>query len=272
MTALPHFVVSTAIVCASVAALTCLLGSSQRSPSSPASMRRWVEPATGMTFVELPPGTFEMGSPAGESDREAGEVQHRVTLSRPTWMAIHEVTQRQWFEVMGTRPSHFAGDDERPVERVSWDDAHAFLARLSAHAAGSRFRLPTEAEWEYACRAGTHTAFALGDALSPTQANIGRLVGNRLEGRGQTTAVGSFTPNAWGLYDLHGNVWEWVEDAHCPYVVDGPSDPVGRCASPLKVIRGGSWAFSAANARCALRYTHRPQDVGYSLGFRVVRD
>ena len=118
MTASPHLVVSTAIACAGVAAFACVFASPQGSPAPSSEMRRWVEPITGMTFVELPPGTFAMGSPAGEPDREAGEVQHRVTLSRPTWMAIHEVTQRQWFELMGTRPSHFAGDDAKPPVSV----------------------------------------------------------------------------------------------------------------------------------------------------------
>ena len=272
MTASPLILVSIAIARGGVLAMRASSRVCRDRPPFPLRAHVWVEPTTGMTFVELPPATFEMGSPAEERDREGGEVLHRVTLSRATWMAVHEVTQGQWREVMGTRPSHFVGDDARPVERVSWHDAHEFLARLSARTPRSRFRLPTEAEWEYACRAGASTAFATGDALSMAQANVGRLVGTRLEGRGQTTPVGSFPPNAWGLHDMHGNVWEWVEDSHCPYSAAGRRDPLGQCVSPLKVIRGGSWAFSAANARCALRYTHRPQDVGYSLGFRVVRE
>jgi formylglycine-generating enzyme required for sulfatase activity len=187
-------------------------------------------------------------------------------------MAVHEVTQGQWRAVMGTNPSHFRGDDARPVERVSWHDARAFAATLSERSPGNRFRLPTESEWEHACRAGGTTSFASGRALSTAQANIGPLDGVLLGGRHQTTRVGAFAANAWGLHDMHGNVWEWVEDDHCPYPSGVVGDPLRRCGAALKVIRGGSWAFPAESARCALRYTHRPGDVGYSLGFRIVRD
>ncbi len=255
---------------AAAAAVVLLGGCAAVAPSDDPA--RWVEPVTGMTFVRLPAGHFVMGSPADEPGREPQEVPHVVQLSRPTWMAAHEVTQAQWRAVMGTDPSHFRGDDARPVERVSWHDARAFAATLSQRTPGNHFRLPTESEWEHACRAGGTTPFAMGATLDASQANVGRLMGGRLDGRGQTVAVGTFPPNAWGLHDMHGNVWEWTDDAHCPYVLADARDPIGRCDSPHKVIRGGSWAFSADNARCALRYTHRPGDVGYSLGFRVVRD
>jgi formylglycine-generating enzyme required for sulfatase activity len=187
-------------------------------------------------------------------------------------MALHEVTQGQWRAVMGTDPSHFRGDDARPVERVSWHDARAFAATLSQRSPGNRFRLPTEAEWEYACRAGSSMPFAFGRTLSTVQANIGPLEGVALGGRRQTTRVGAFAANPWGLHDMHGNVWEWVEDDHCSYPSGVVGDSPRQCGAALKVIRGGSWAFPAESARCALRYTHRPQDVGYSLGFRLVRE
>lgn len=239
-------------------------------PGAPAPVRRWVEPVTGMALVAIPAGTFVMGSPSMESGREAQERPHVVTISRPFWIGVHEVTQAQWRVVMGTNPSHFRGD-ALPVERVSWPDAQAFLQRLGERSPGSRFRLPTEAEWEYACRAGAATAYAWGDRLSLEQANVATVTRNRLGGRQRTVAVGSFRPNAWGVFDMHGNVWEWTEDDHCAYASPA-RDPIGRCDAPHKVIRGGSWYFAADSARCALRYTHRPRDVGFSLGFRVVRD
>lgn len=232
---------------------------------------RWIEPLTGMAFVEIPAGTFTMGSPADEPRHEPQEHRHAVTISRSFWMGVTEVTQAQWRCVMGTNPSHFASaDGSLPVEQVTWDDVHEFLRRLTARSASHRFRLPTEAEWEFACRAGTSTAYNVGVALTRADANISPSAGTAVEARGQTMPVGSFRPNAWGLYDMHGNVWEWTEDDQCPYA-DGPAtDPRGACRAPLKVIRGGSWYFAADSARCALRYTHRAQDRGFSLGFRAV--
>lgn len=236
----------------------------------------WVEPRTGMAFVSVPAGRFVRGSPAAEPHREAQETAHQVTLTRPFWIGKFEVTQDQWHTVMGTRPSWFdrAGRD-LPVENVTWFEVRSFLRRLTEWTPGSRFRLPTEAEWEYACRAGTTTAFHTGDALSGAQANIDPRRpddASAAEASGRPVSVGSFPPNAWGLHDMHGNVWEWTWDPHCPYP-DGPvTDPRGSCASGLRVIRGGSWRFRADSGRCALRYTHRPQDRGYSLGFRAVRE
>ncbi len=236
----------------------------------------WTEPRTGMTFVLVPPGRFTMGSPAAEPGRETEEAAHGVTLTRGFYLGRFEVTQAEWRAVMGTSPSRFAGCDRCPVERVTWHDAKAFLLRLGRLVPGERFRLPTEAEWEYACRAGTTTPFQTGASLDARGANVdGRYPyasGPSSRFRGRTAPVGRYPPNAWGLFDLHGNVWEWTEDDHCPYA-EGPAvDPLGRCGSGLKVIRGGSWAFDVGSARSALRYTHAPADRGYSLGFRVVRE
>jgi formylglycine-generating enzyme required for sulfatase activity len=245
------------------------------SPIQPASPE-WVEPRTGMAFVRVPAGRFMAGSPPGEPHREAQETLHEVTLSRPFWMGRFEVTQEQWHEVMGTRPSWFDGAARGlPVENVSWFEVQAFLRRLTESSRDSRFRLPTEAEWEHACRAGSATAFHTGDRLTAAQANIDPRApedASAAQPSGRPVAVGSFPPNAWGLHDMHGNVWEWTEDLHCPYP-DGPvTDPRGACDSPLRVIRGGSWRFRSDSARCALRYTHRPQDRGFSLGFRALRE
>jgi formylglycine-generating enzyme required for sulfatase activity len=237
----------------------------------------WTEASTGMVFVRIDPGAFTMGSPSGEVGREAQETQHSVRLSRTFWMGRTEVTQAEWTAVMGSNPSHFADrGGAHPVEQVNWHDVHAFLRRLAARAPGNRFRLPTEAEWEYTCRAGTATPYMTGGTLGPADANV--TVVDRSGGgasvvvRRGTVAVASFAPNGWGLFDMHGNVWEWTADAHCPYPAGAATDPSPTCDSPPKVIRGGSWYFEADSARCALRYTHHPQDLGFSLGFRVVRE
>lgn len=239
--------------------------------------RTWVEESTGMAFVRIVPGSFTMGSPSDELGREAQEVAHAVAISRTFWLGRTEVTQAEWATVMGSNPSHFADrGGTHPVERVTWHDVQAFLRRLEQRAPGSRFRLPTEAEWEYACRAGSRTPYATGDTLGPTDANV--TVVERIAGasahvvRRGTVPVASFAPNGWGLFDMHGNVWEWTADAHCPYPTGAAIDPTSTCDTPLKVIRGGSWYFEADSARCALRYTHHPQDLGFSLGFRVVRE
>lgn len=241
-------------------------------PPAPAE---WVEPSTGMRFMLIPAGQFQMGSPPGEPGHESQEVLHDVRITAPFYLGKFEVTQQQWQQVMGDQPSWFSqcGAD-CPVERVDWHRAREFLTRLSA-LAGHDFRLPTEAEWEYACRAGTVSPFSSGASLPATIANYdGRYpYPGSAPGvyRGSPVPVGSFPANAWGLHDLHGNVWEWTADAHCPYPGSATADPRGECDSELKVIRGGSWAFNADSARCALRYTHRPADSGFSLGFRVAR-
>jgi len=226
-----------------------------------------------MVFVPIEPGTFVMGSPADEPKREPQERPHDVRIETAFWLGAYEVTQAEWEAVMGNNPSHFPSPSGRlPVEEINWVEVQTFLQRLTARNPGSRFRLPTEAEWEYACRAGTTTAYATGTTLGHDQANFAESTADTYAGRGSTTEVGAFPPNAWGLFDMHGNVWEWLEDEHCPYP-DGPGTAgPATCGSPLKVIRGGSWYFEADSARCALRYTHPPADRGKSLGFRVARE
>jgi formylglycine-generating enzyme required for sulfatase activity len=222
-----------------------------------------IEPVTGMRLVRIPSGTFTMGSPSDEPLREEQETLHTVRLTHGFWIGEREVTQAEWEAVMGTRPSHFARCGGRcPVESVNFAEVQEFVSRLNRKTAGG-FRLPTEAEWEYVCRAGASTAFSTGSALTRAEANYGGTA---------PAPVGTFPPNAWGLSDMHGNVWEWCQDWHCPYGAGPAVDPVGSCDSGLRVIRGGSWAFGADSARCALRYTHRPEDRGPSLGFRVARD
>jgi formylglycine-generating enzyme required for sulfatase activity len=241
-----------------------------RPPRDESGPELWEEPATGMLFVELPPGRFVMGSPETEPDREDQERQHEVVLTSSFWLGVFEVTQREWALVMESNPSHFRdADGALPIENVTWFDVQEFLARLTSQSPGSRFRLPTEAEWEYACRAGTTTAYSVGAVLGRDDANTASPPGSTENDR--TKAVGSYSANAWGLWDMHGNVWEWTSDEYCPY--DGAAaDPALRCGSSLEVIRGGSWHFGADSARCALRYKHSPGDKGFSLGFRVVRE
>ena len=228
---------------------------------------------SGIELVLIPAGQFSMGSPPGTSGRESQETPHQVTISLPFYLGRTEVTQRQWQLVMGSNPSHFAGCADCPVENVTFHDIEAFLERLN-RTGEMRFRLPTEAEWEYACKAGGDRPFGALEALGSADANIdGRFpysAAATAASKG-TLPVGRFPPNAWGLSDMSGNVWEWVQDEHCPYADAAVTDPVGACGSPLRVIRGGSWAFDGNSARCALRYTHRPPDRGYSLGFRVAR-
>ncbi|HXH39348.1 MAG TPA: formylglycine-generating enzyme family protein [Thermoanaerobaculia bacterium] len=232
------------------------------------------EPRTGLRFVLIPAGRFAMGSPAGELGHRDDETLHSVTLTRPFYVSTTEVTQEQWRAVMGDDPSHFRGRN-LPVESVTWFEVQEFLRRLST-SAGRHFRLPTEAEWEYACRAGSTSPYSFGAQISTNRANYdGRYpMPGQSAGlyRGAPTPVASFPPNAWGLYDMHGNVWEWCADEYCPYPLSAISDPLEACGSPYRVIRGGSWYFGADSARSALRYTHEPRLRGFSIGFRVACD
>lgn len=245
-------------------------------PQSTRASSVMIESAAEMQFVLVPPGEFSMGSPEDVIGREPQEVLHPVRITRAFQMGRTEVTQAQWVKIMGTNPSLFSDCDNCPVENVSWFDVQEFIARLNDET-GESFRLPTEAEWEYACRAGVTTPFHTGENLSTDQANYDGRYPYPGQARGvyreRTTEVASFEPNSWGLYDMHGNVWEWCRDSHCPYPEGGEVvDPLGDCDNQLRVIRGGSWYFNADSARCGLRYTHRPQDVGPSLGFRLVRE
>jgi formylglycine-generating enzyme required for sulfatase activity len=249
-------------------------------------LARVAEPWTGMSLVELPPGRFTMGSLSSEIGRNDDEVLHDVEITRPFLIGQFEVTQQEWRTVMGTSPSQFGACGGRcPVENVTFADVEQFLTKMNAHVApaGSktlslRVRLPSEAEWEYACRARTTGPFSTGENLTTSQANYnGRFpYGSNPAGdyRQKPTPAGSFPLNPWGLADMHGNVWEWTADWYGPYADTAAAniDPHGAAAGEKKVIRGGSWYFDANSARCALRYTHAPQDKGFSLGFRVAAD
>ena len=239
-----------------------------------------VDANTGMTFVELTPGRFTMGSASSEAGRNPDETLHDVEISRPFFLAEREVTQQEWRAVMGTSPSRFSECGSKcPVENVTFFDVQQFIAKLNERPGATlRYRLPTEAEWEYACRAGTTGAFSSGDHLTTAQANYngkmpyaGFPIG---EFRQHTTPGGTFPANPWGLADMHGNVWEWTADWYGPYSESASAniDPRGPDSGVKRVIRGGSWIFDANSARCGLRYTHSPQDKGFSLGFRLAAD
>ena len=229
----------------------------------------------GMEFVWIEPGSFMMGSPSSESGRDDDEKQHRVTLTKGFYMQTTDVTQGQWKAIMGSNPSHFSScGDNCPVEQVSWDDVQAFIRKLNQRT-GQTYRLPMEAEWEYACRAGTTGPFNTGDCLSTSQANYDGnypLSGcSKGQYRKKTVPVASFSPNAWGLYDMHGNVWEWCADW---YGEDYPSgsvtDPEGPSFGSNRVSRGGSWSYDAQICRSADRGRRVPGYTYDNLGFRLV--
>jgi formylglycine-generating enzyme required for sulfatase activity/serine/threonine protein kinase len=217
-----------------------------------------------MDLVVIPSGQFQMGSPAEESGRDDDETQHRVTITRPFYMGIHEVTQEQYEAMMGNNPSNFKGAKD-PVEQVLHDNAVAFCRELSQQT-GKTVRLPTEAEWEYACRAGTTSRFSFGDSDS-SLSDHAWYSGN--SGR-QTHPVGGKKPNAWGLYDMHGNVLEWCSDWSGEYPGGNSIDPKGPNNGTYRVLRGGSWFNFPQNCRSAGRFRGTPDYTSYSLGFRVV--
>lgn len=223
-------------------------------------------------FAAIPEGSFFMGSPEDEPERGKDEIRHKVTLSA-FFMSKYEVTQAQWKAVMGNNnnPSYFVGDN-LPVEQVSYNDVRKFITKLN-DITGKEYRLPTEAEWEYACRAGTDTPFGTGNNITTDEANYdGQYPYNKNPkgvNRQKTTAVGTFKPNAWGLYDMHGNVWEWCSDLYGEYSSADQTNPKGPATGSTVVNRGGSWLNEAAAARSANRYDDKPEHNFSNLGFRL---
>jgi formylglycine-generating enzyme required for sulfatase activity len=258
-----------------------------------------VPPPAPPQMVRIPPGTFVMGSPVSEAERNSDETQHTVTLTQGFYMGKYLVTQADYLAVVGSNPSYFTTKDyygnpipadlNRPVEQVSWTDATNYCARLTQQEqaagrlpAGWVYRLPTESEWEYACRAGTTTAFHYGNALHGGMANfydyyeydasIGDIhVSNpAVPWLPRTTTVGSYQPNAWGLYDMHGNVWEWCRDWYGSYPTGSVTGPQGPTSGSNRVFRGGGWLSLAWRCRSASRDGNGPSSWGYDLGFRAV--
>ena len=218
----------------------------------------------GMEFKLIPAGTFIMGD-ASVLDNQ---TPHEVTLTKPFKMGVHEVTQDQYEQVMGVNPSEFKGANN-PVEMVSWEEAVEFCRRLSElpaeKKAGNVYRLPTEGEWEYACRAGTTTKYSFGD----DESDFGEYAWYGDKYGDKHYPVGSKQPNAWGLYDMHGNVWEWCQDLYGDYPSGTVTDPTGAASGSFRVLRGGGWYSTAESCRSAYRYGYKPSGRYDGSGFRV---
>jgi formylglycine-generating enzyme required for sulfatase activity len=216
-------------------------------------------------FRWIPPGGFQMG------DADSGLV-HPVILTQGYWMLFTPVTQKQWVVVGGDNPSRFKGE-ERPVERVSWKDCQEWLEKLTGQFGDLVPRLPTEAEWEYACRGGTTTRYAFGNSLGSHQANFD---GNYPDGANkgpnlqETSPVGQYEANPWGLYDMHGNVWEWCQDWYAKYERGLKRDPQGPKSGSDRVLRGGGWVNSARGCRSAFRGRGGPVNRFNGAGFRFL--
>ncbi|MGZ3596910.1 MAG: formylglycine-generating enzyme family protein [Syntrophales bacterium] len=247
-------------------------------PCLAADEQAFTSPTIGAKFVLIPAGTFMRGSPENEPDRSSNEKQYKVKINKPFYMQTTEVTQGQWKKVMGNNPSEFKScGDDCPVEQVSWNDAQEFIKKLNKMEGTNKYRLPTEAEWEYAARAGTTTPFYTGNCLSTDQANYN---GNfpltgcpKGEYRDKTVRIGSFAPNAWGLYDMYGNVWEWCQDWFDDYswMRSRLSDPSGPLSGTERVMRGGCWSDGAKYSRSAHRLYFKPTGATRYIGFRLVR-
>lgn len=225
-----------------------------------------------LELLWIPPGEFMMGSLADEAGRHENEgPQHRVRISKGFWMGKYVVTQGQWELIMGNNPSYFrSAGSNAPVEYVSWNECQVFLQKLNQRPDTSghpiRARLPTEAEWEYACRAGTTTRYGTGDEAADCD-RAGWSAGNS----GRTThPVGEKQANAWGLFDMHGNVWEWCQDWYGDYAAEAATDPAGPATGACRVVRGGAWTYSAGDCRSAYRGNSVPEGAGWVSGFRVV--
>lgn len=225
-----------------------------------------------MEFVWIEPGVFQMGSERGRSDESP---VHEVEISRGFWLGKFEVTQEQWKAVMDEEP--WAGRDRveanpsHPAVIISWDEVQEFIGRLNAAAGEELYRLPTEAEWEYACRAGTQTRWSFGNDESRLKEHAW-YYGNNQDPTKGAKAVGSKSPNPWGLYDMHGNVWEWVQDWYDEeYYNSSPRvDPQGPTSGLGRVIRGGHFGHNDG-VRSAYRHLHSPDSRSYTIGVRLLR-
>lgn len=236
------------------------------------------EPVSGMEFVKIKKGRFFMGDHEKLND---SETLHEVKITYDYWLGKTEVTQAQWQRIMGDKephpqkPSPFRNvNPDYPIVSVSYFDIKVFLDKLNDLSTEYQFRLPTEAEWEYACRAGTKTPYSFGALIYDSLANYNAAIPSKYTTpgtyRGSPEPVGSYPPNQWGLYDMHGNVWEWVSDWFASYSTESVTNPTGPEDGIDKVIRGGSWYFGAENAKSSFRKIHEPNLWGFSIGFRII--
>ena len=224
--------------------------------------------SVGMKLVLIHAGSFTMGSPEGEIGRQENETPHEVTISNSYYLGVFEVTQGEYEKVIEERPSVFIGI-HLPVNQISREDAVTFCKKLSdlpeEKATGRNYRLPTEAEWEYACRANSPTAYCFGDSTE----SLGEYAWFDTNDGRTPHPVGQKKPNRWGLYDMHGNVWEWCNDWYIEYPSGAAINPSGPRGGKSFVFRGGSWSNPAASCRSAHRFTIEPTFRSGSLGFRV---
>ncbi len=224
----------------------------------------------GIRFIFVEAGCFQMGSNKPSTDRTAGETpSHKVCIEKPFYIGETEVTQKQWEDVMGNNPSKVKAYD-KPVDKVSWNDVQDFIAKLNTKDGGSYFRLPTEAEWEYAAQAGSNDDYSFGD--NPKSLPQYAWFGN-LGYKGSSHEVAQKDPNKWGLYDMHGNVWEWVHDWYSPaYYAESPANnPLGPDNGKYRVYRGGSFVGKPSELRSSVRYSALPVTRTQDVGFRLVR-
>ena len=251
-----------------------LTPSSTPSPAQPVTSsadQKTITNSISMEFVLIPAGEFDMGSPSGEVGRDGDEGPvHSVTISNAYYMGKYEVTQKQWREVMGTNPSNWKGDN-LPVDKVSWNGAKDFIKKLNEKEGGDKYRLPSEAEWEYAARAGTTTRYSFGDDAG----KLGDYAWYGDNSGSKTHPIGQKKPNPWGLYDMHGNVWEWVQDKWDFYDYAPDDGSAGENGYGGRVLRGGSWKSYAWSCRSANRdagyFTGGPDTRNDGLGFRLLR-
>lgn len=233
-----------------------------------------IEPLTGMVLGKVPKGCFQRTAYLPMGSKRNPPATHEVQITQDFYLGRYEVTQAQWQRIMGhSSPYDVSGNSDTPMVGINWYQVQLFVRRLNWLSPMAGFRLPTEAEWEYACRANTVTAFNTGERFEPHHGNIDfRFTDRDLESfKGAPTAVGTYPPNQWGFYDMHGNVLEWCADDWCVLNLQQRQDPIGNCQNGLKVIRGGSWFFGPSVARSGYRDLHKPQDLGKSLGFRLAK-
>ena len=250
-------------------------------------LKEKVEKWLGNGFVYISPGTYTRGSPPDEPYRDNDEKQHRVSLTKGFYIQTTEVPQGLWNAVMGNNPSYFqhCGDD-CPVESISWNDVQEFIRKLNQLEGSEVYRLPTEAEWEYAARAGRDTPFSFGQCISTDQENFNpapigfcydketykKAYEKPRKYRGKTIPIASLLPNAWGLYDMHGNVSEWCQDWYGNYPSDFAADPNGPSGGSTRVRRGGNWIYAIGECRSADRLSTEPEGRSNHLGFRLLKN